>query len=288
MNNKFSCMLTYTVILVALLASLACNSPPNDPIIDTDGPLPPFTDTNTMDTIGESYGNNNDSLMSRNLQGISEYSSDYMRGISVTGTGNVVVQADFMVLTIGVETLAKKVVDARNEAARAMANIVSTLETFHIPDKDMKTLLFNIAPKYEYIDHSTVMVGYTVNNQISVKIRESDELGSIIDAATQAGGDITRVHSIKFFVDDTTLLETKARSIAISNMLQKAQQFANLTGVSLGKPIYLREGGAIDTKSDINLRSMVSEMAHGENSTTPIASGELIITSIVYGVFNME
>ena len=49
-----------------------------------------------------------------------------------------------------------------------------------------------------------VLVGYRVNNNVVVKVRDLNAAGDIIDEAVQAGGDATRVDGLRFTAEDTS------------------------------------------------------------------------------------
>jgi uncharacterized protein YggE len=117
---------------------------------------------------------------------------------------------------------------------------------------DIQTTSFNIFPLYEYREEiesgirrsKQILVEYGVNNSASIKIRDLDSVGAIIDDAVTAGGDSTRVNNIRFTVENPPLMMTQLREEAVSDALAKAQQFADLTGVGLGRLIFVSEGGS--------------------------------------------
>ena len=132
-------------------------------------------------------------------------------GIWVTGEGTIALEPDLALLNLGVEATAGTVAEARGEAASAMDAIVAALKAQGVEDRDIQTRFFNISPRYEYQEvleegfrrGKQVLVGYVVNNSASVKIRDLDSVGRVIDEVADAGGDVTRINGISFTVDDT-------------------------------------------------------------------------------------
>ena len=57
-----------------------------------------------------------------------------------------------------------------------------------------------------------------------------------------AGGDLTRIDSISFSIDDLSVYYEEAREEAMADAKAKAEQLAELAGVKLGKPIYISDG----------------------------------------------
>ena len=51
-----------------------------------------------------------------------------------------------------------------------------------------------------YKERESVIVGYQVNNQLTVKVRDLDSVGVIIDQVTEAGGNLTRFQGLSFTI----------------------------------------------------------------------------------------
>ena len=216
-------------------------------------------------------------------------------GIWVTGEGSITLQPDLALLNIGVETTAATVASARDEAARAMDAIVAALRGQGIEDKDVQTRYFNISPQYQYEEvvkdglrsGRQVLVGYTVSNSAAIKIRDLDTVGAVIDGVATAGGDSTRINGISFTVEDTKPLMVQLREQAVVDALAKAQQFANLTNVSLGRLVYIAESGAgAPVVKDFAEQAFVARAAAAP--TTSISGGELELSMVVQAAFAIQ
>ena len=57
----------------------------------------------------------------------------------------------------------------------------------------------------------------------------------------QRRGNSIVINSIQFMIDDTTPLQTQARSLAVKDAEAKAQTLAEASGVTLGEPITITE-----------------------------------------------
>ncbi len=168
-------------------------------------------------------------------------------GISVTGTGSVAVVPDVGVLSIGVEVTAETVGEARADAARTMEAIGEALRASGVDDGDVATRSFNIYPQYQYEEgKAPTITGFTVNNQVTVKVRDIDRLPSTLDDAIAAGGDFVRVNNVSFAVDEPERFFAEAREKAVADAGERAAQLAALAGVELGDPLVITEstGGA--------------------------------------------
>lgn len=218
-------------------------------------------------------------------------------GIWVTGKGSISLDPDLVMLNITVETTAKTVSKARNQAAEAMDDIVKTLQRYSLEDKDIQTQSFSIWPKYEYPEvtirgtktRRQTLVGYIVNNTARIKIRDLELVGKIIDDVSTAGGDVTRINGIDFTMENPDSFMNKLREQAVKDAISKAEQFAVLTGVSVGSLVYISEmgSGAPVTKNFSESGAFAARSAM-EVSSTSIAGGELELSLSIQAVFSIN
>ncbi len=201
------------------------------------------------------------------------------QGISVTGQGKVTVVPDIATLQLGIEAQESTVAQAQQEAATAMNKVMTSLTNDGVAKNDIKTQTFSITQVTQY-DNKTqkqIIIGYRVDNMVIAKIRTLDKVGSIIDDVAAAGGDLTRINSISFSVDDPTPYYTQARKAAMADAQSKASQLANEAGVGLGKPTFIS-----DSTYTPPVPSPVVTMAEAPAlATTPISPGSMDITDSV-------
>jgi len=165
-------------------------------------------------------------------------------GIWVTGTGEMSVTPDVTILSLGIEARTTTVAEAQAQAAVAMDAVMNVLNDYSVAAEDIKTQYYSIQPMRRWDDGKEILLGYQVTNTVGVKIRTMEDTGSIIDAVTAAGGDYTRIGSISFTVDDPSAYEVAVREKAMADAKAKAEQLAELAGVTLGKPTYIAESSS--------------------------------------------
>jgi len=214
---------------------------------------------------------------------------DAETGISVTGSGKASAAPDLAVLSLGVEAFAASVAEARDQAAGAMDQVVNLLLASGIAEKDIQTRHFNISPRYTsreitrclgadqtdcFKDRERIIIGYQVTNQLSVQVRDLDEVGTLIDQVTAAGGDLIRFQGVSFSIEDTKALEIEAREAAAADLMAKATQIADLTGVALGKPVFIAEVSRSAPKT-LTIASAQRFDGIAAAVETPILTGEL-------------
>ncbi len=204
-------------------------------------------------------------------------------GIWVTGQGQVSATPDTASLTLGVNSQATTVAEAQNNASTSMNAVIQVLKNKGVADKDITTVGFNIYPTYNYKDNT--ITGYQVSNTIIAKIRNIADAGSIIDAATRAGGNLIRISSISFSIDDPTPFLKQARQLAVADASAKASQLAGATGAKLGPPTFVTES----TGNYVSVPTyFAANTAAAPVPTTPINPGVTQISVNVQIVYSIQ
>ena len=214
------------------------------------------------------------------------------QGIWVTGQGKTTAVPDVASLSVGVEAQEATVAEAQAEASAAMDRVMTALTSGGVAEKDIKTQYFNIRQRTRWDDETDkeIVTGYRVTNTVTAKIRDIDKVGSIIDAVAVAGGDLIRIDSISFSIDDPSVYYKEVREKAMADANAKAEQLASLGGVKLGKPLYISEGISSSIPKGVRM-----EMAGGAPvpapapSPPPISAGEMEISltvQVTYAILN--
>jgi uncharacterized protein YggE len=197
------------------------------------------------------------------------------QGIWVNGEGKVSAVPDIATLSLGIEAEETSVAEAQAQASEAMDKVMNALKDNGLAEKDIQTQYFNIyqVTKWDPETQEQVVTGYRVTNMVTAKIRNIDKVGTIIDAVVAAGGDLTRINSIDFSIDDPSTYYEEARKEAMADAEIKANQLAELAGITLGKPTYISES----SNSPSVVSRTGSEVKAAEAAETPISPGELEI-----------
>ncbi|MDE2939230.1 MAG: SIMPL domain-containing protein [Chloroflexota bacterium] len=135
-------------------------------------------------------------------------------------------------------------------------------------------------------EYRSVITGYEVSNNLTVLVRDLETVDDIIDGAVDAGGDNIRFNGLSFSLEDTTELESEARSAAVSDLEAKADELAGLAGVELGELVYLTESGGYQppiVRAEFALARAAADSAGGE--ATPISPGEISVRVNVVGQY---
>ena len=197
--------------------------------------------------------------------------NDVAGQISVSGSGSAAAPPDVAIVTVGIEVMARSVAAARTQAAADAAAVIEALRSGGIAEQDMATATFSVQPEYDQ-HNGRHLRGYRVANHIEARVRDLDSLGQLLDSVVAAGGDSTVISGIRFIHDDTTALDTAARTRAWQDARRKAGQLAELAGLELGEPAFIDEQSHPVPMPPMRLALMESAAA------TPVEPGELGVT----------
>ena len=185
-------------------------------------------------------------------QGIpAAYGSD-STGIWVSGVGTLSLSPDLALLELGVDTRATNISEANSQASAAMDAMIEALKARGVKDEDIQTSRFSVYPRYEYVEEVVdgvrtgreVLTGYQVRNNATVKLRDLDTVGEVIDEVVTAGGDDVRISGIDFTLEDPKPKMAELREMAVADAKAKAEHLAELSDVTVGRLIYISEGTA--------------------------------------------
>lgn len=160
--------------------------------------------------------------------------------VTVSGEGEAVGIPDIATITFSVIEQSDTVVSVTEASNATMANVVAVLKGAGIADEDIQTSSYNLSPRYDYTKISRgEIVGYQITQSVTVKVRQLDTIGAVIDVVTQAG--INDVSSPYFEIDDPDQVKTEARAEAFTKAQAKAESLADAAGVQLGDIVTFSE-----------------------------------------------
>jgi len=122
------------------------------------------------------------------------------RTITVVGEGKVRIKPDIAQINIGIEIVGDTVQEASSQAADTMDAVLATLAAQGVDQKDTQTSGYNVWVERPYgPEGPTGDTLYHVNNNVSVTIRDLDTVGTILDAAIEAGAN--SIYGVTFSLD---------------------------------------------------------------------------------------
>lgn len=189
----------------------------------------------------------------------------------VTGEGEKAVPPDLAVVTMSVMRQAATASDALDADNDAMATVIASMKAAGIADRDLQTSGLRIMPQYsnprsDAADQTPKITGYQVTNTITVRVRDLDKVGEIIDRSVKLG--VNQGGDISFTNDDPSAALTEARKRAVADALARARTLAEAAGVKLGRILSISEEPGSRGPQPLSLKAVRFAAA------VPIAAGE--------------
>lgn len=206
-----------------------------------------------------------------------------LRSFTVQADGDAVAIPDvaefsFSVLTEGGKDLAALQKENIEKANKAIA----FLKQNGVNKKDIKTSQYSVTPRMKYYNCSTrilstggevaeecppsEIVGYTITQSVSVKVRDFSKTGDIVAGVVENGANTTG--GLNFTIDDPTSVQNEARAEAIEKAQAKAKSIAKAAGFGLGRLISINEGGYYPTPRAYTMKAEALGMG-GDTARVP-------------------
>lgn len=164
------------------------------------------------------------------------------RQVTVIGSGKVQGTPDTLTVAASMEATAPDITAALNQTSQRQQAVITALGGAGIDKKDISTSQVTLQPQYN-IDGSTIS-GYRASNSIDVKIRKIDTASNVLALIANTGGEATRINSVNYSIEDDSQLVKDARARAFEDAKDRADQYAQLSGLALGKVISISEAPA--------------------------------------------
>ncbi|RJT39191.1 SIMPL domain-containing protein [Mesorhizobium waimense] len=192
--------------------------------------------------------------------------------IIVSGEGQATAAPDLALLTLSVMREAKTAraaLDANNDA---MAAVIAAMKSAGIKDRDLQTAGIQINPRYNYTNkpdgsQEAELVAYQVTNTLSVRIRDIDKTGDILDKAVSLG--VNQGGGIAFSNEDPSAAVTEARKKAVANAMAKAKTLAEAAGVGIGRVLEITDQNIAPPPMPINAKAF-----DAAGAAVPVQAGE--------------
>jgi uncharacterized protein YggE len=165
------------------------------------------------------------------------------RQVTVVGEGKVDGTPDLLTISLSIAATAPDAVGASNQTSARTTAVTDAVAGLGVDRKDIGTTTVTLQPQYGGSDNTTI-VGYQSNDSIDVKVRKIETGPQVLGAITTAGADATRIDSVAYSIEDDSQFVKDARSRAFDDAKNRAQQYAQLSGLGLGKVVSISETGS--------------------------------------------
>jgi uncharacterized protein YggE len=206
------------------------------------------------------------------------------RQVTVVGTGEVQGVPDALTADVSIEFTAPDVTTAMNQTSERQQTVIDALVNAAVDRKDISTTQVSLQPQYSSDSAANpTITGYRASNAITVKIREVESASKALALIVSTGGDATRINSVSFSIDNDSQLVRDARARAFEDARNRAEQYAQLSGLRLGKVISIAEESGGGSPAPVRTPPPRSALA----APIPLEPGQQTVSFSVTAVWQL-
>lgn len=228
------------------------------------------------------------------LPALAQDTSPRPRLISVTGTAEVNVAPDEVVLSLGVESRDKDLALAKAQHDHRVKKLLAEAHDAGVEGKYIQTSILQMRP--DYSDEKVPrFLAYQVSQTIQVTLKDLSKYEHLITKLLDAG--VNRVDSVEFLVAEPRKYKDEARAKAIRAAREKAVAMAAELGQTIGKPWDISEEGFNGlfgyTRNSVQANSYVQASGYANDGSlsteeSTVAPGEVSVRASVRVSFQLE
>ena len=158
-------------------------------------------------------------------------------GINVFGSSMIRVEPDLVSLNFAVSRLQQHPKDAFQEAREASQNVRKYLEKAQVDE--VSTSRITISQSFNYSSGEQKFLGYTAKVVFRVLLRQLDKMEDVLAGIVDAG--VNEIQSVDFQTTKLKEVRADARRQAIAAAHEKAENYCNAAGVTLGTVIHIED-----------------------------------------------
>jgi uncharacterized protein YggE len=162
--------------------------------------------------------------------------------LDINATGEVTRVPDLAVINAGVVTRSTTAGGAIQQAATRMARVREALRQAGIADRDIQTSNISLEPQYTYANNQPPKLnGYSATNQLSIRFRDIENTGKILDALVAQGAN--QINGPNLTIDKPEAALDEARAKAVAAARARADLYARSLGMRVVRVVSVSESG---------------------------------------------
>ncbi|MFZ0913333.1 MAG: SIMPL domain-containing protein [Candidatus Korobacteraceae bacterium] len=174
----------------------------------------------------------------------------------VGADGKYEAEPDTVLVQFSISAQEEKLQDANQKASRAADHVRQLLRSNGLDPKDAQVGQFSVQPVYDYKNSKRKLVGYRVDTNISIKLKDFSKVGPITQGLSDLE-DVTGNQSLSYLLDDMEAAKIKAVEDALARARGEANSVARFSGRTLGELSY----ASVDTYEPSPVRPMAFAQA---------------------------
>jgi hypothetical protein len=210
------------------------------------------------------------------------------REIVVSANGSAFIVPDIALMQLGVTTEGFDIGKITAENTDKMNKVISEVKAAGVDEKDIKTTNYSLSPKYDYSRGAQIFKGYTLNQQVTVKVRNFGKIGDILGKATKGGANL--IGDFQFTIEDENSAKQLARTDAIQKAKAQAESIVQQTGLKLIKVVNVYENGYSSSVPNYysSAKAMDSSSAGGGIAVADVQPGQQEVSISINLVYQVK
>src|SRR5215212_4854449 len=160
--------------------------------------------------------------------------------LMVTGESDSKASPDTAVIVLSVVTQNARALEAQQQNARKSDAVIQAVRAAAGANPEVQTSDYSLEPQRDWWGGLPRIKGYEARNSVTVTTTALDNVGAVLDAATQAGAN--SVDSVRFTLRDGLEARGRALGEAGKQALAKAEAMAQSMGGRIVRVVEQREG----------------------------------------------
>ena len=197
---------------------------------------------------------------------------------------------DTALMQFNISAQEEKLPDSTDRATRAAEQVRQLLRSNGIDPKQAQVGRFAVQPVYDYKSPKRKLVGYRVDTDISLKIKDFAKIGPIVEGLANMP-DLSGSQSLSYELEDMDAAKIKAVEDALRRAHDEASAVARTSGRTLGELSY----ASVDTFERTPVQPMMMARAAGPaasaSASPPTAEFEaqkITVTAHVNALYMMK
>jgi uncharacterized protein YggE len=209
--------------------------------------------------------------------------------VTVTGTGEVKVQPDEIVLNIGIDVRDKNLDAARKQNDERVVALLNFLKKSGIDAKNIQTTNLSVFPHYVGEYGQTTPEYYMTQKSVTILIKEVKRFDELLTGIYKTGAN--RVEGIEYRSSEILKHREQARKLAMQAAKQKAIALTSELGSKIGRVYQIQEHSGLGNPVPLYRAQMANRMmesASADASGPTISVGQLVVSASVEVSFVIE
>jgi uncharacterized protein YggE len=204
--------------------------------------------------------------------------------LTVQGTGRASGTPNSLDFDAEVDVTGPSAQGALAQDSATTSSVVQAMEAAGVKAADIQTTDLTINPNHVFTNGRSIISGYEVSNSLAVTVRKLADAGSVIDAATTAGGNPLSIDSLTFARSDPRTLEDRARTDAVRQSVAHAGAMARASGQRLGAVCSVTDQSGLDQ----GIFQPQANAPLGAAASVPLEGGTQQVSAQVTLVYGLE